>query len=79
MPPVYQQMTLSPKLGMVEISTLKDVRHLLLVHDFKTSYGLLSVPGKYCIVVNYVVFEANKIKFKPSTDVYKGSFFLSFF
>ena len=30
------------------------------------SYGLLSDPGKYCIVVNYVVFEANKIKFKPS-------------
>ena len=30
-----------------------------------TSYGLPSDPGKYCIVVNYVVFEANKIKFKP--------------
>ena len=29
-----------------------------------TSYGLPSDPGKYCIVVNYVVFEANKIKFK---------------
>ena len=31
--------------------------------------GLPSVHGKYCIVVNYVVFEANKntnkIKFKP--------------
>ena len=23
------------------------------------------LPGKYCIVVNYVVFEAIKIKFKP--------------
>ena len=32
--------------------------------DFKTSYGLPSDSGKYCIVVNYVVFEANKIKFK---------------
>ena len=31
-----------------------------------TSYGLPSDPGKYCIVVNYVVFEANKIKFKPT-------------
>ena len=33
-----------------------------------TSYGLPSDPGKYCIVVNYVVFEANKkkIKFKPN-------------
>ena len=30
-----------------------------------TSYGLPSDPGKYCIVVNYVVFEKNKIKFKP--------------
>ena len=31
-----------------------------------TSYGLPLDPGKYCIVVNYVVFEANKIKFKPN-------------
>ena len=34
-----------------------------------TSYGLPSDPGKYCIVVNYVVFEANKIKFKPKKIV----------
>ena len=33
--------------------------------DFMTSYGLPSDPRKYCIVENYVVFEANKIKFKP--------------
>ena len=31
-----------------------------------TSYGLPSDPGKYCIVVTYVVFEENKIKFKGS-------------
>ena len=31
-----------------------------------TNYGLPSDPGKYCIVVNYVVFEANKIRFKPT-------------
>ena len=31
-----------------------------------TSYGLPSDPGKYCIVVNYIVFEAIKIKFKPT-------------
>ena len=36
--------------------------------DFKTSYSLPSDPGKYCIVVNYVVFEANKIKFKTKTE-----------
>ena len=27
-------------------------------HLFKTSYCLPSDPGKYCIIVNYVVFEA---------------------
>ena len=37
--------------------------------DFKTSYGLPSDPRKYCIVVNYVVFEANKIKFKPIISI----------
>ena len=31
-----------------------------------TSNGLPSDPEKYCINVNYVVFEANKIKFKPN-------------
>ena len=42
--------------------------------DFMASYGLSSDPGKYCIVVNYVVFEANKIKFKPNqTNRYKVS------
>ena len=35
--------------------------------DFQTSPGLQSDPGKYCIVVNYVVFEAIKIKFTPRT------------
>ena len=40
--------------------------------DFKTSYGLPTDPGKYCIVVNYVVFEAKKIKFKPTTTVSQG-------
>ena len=33
--------------------------------DFQSSLGLQSDPGKYCIVVNYVVFDAIKIKFKP--------------
>ena len=33
-----------------------------------TSYGLPSDPGKYCIVVNCVVFEANKVKFKPNQN-----------
>ena len=39
-----------------------------------TRYGLPSDPGKYCIVVNYVVFEANKIKFKPMSDQKKMLF-----
>ena len=47
-----------------------------------TSYGLPSDTGKYCIVVNYVLFEANKIKFKPNqpfcrTYVEKTLFFLN--
>ena len=29
---------------------------------------LQSDPGKYCIVVNYVVLEAIKIKFKPNQE-----------
>ena len=32
--------------------------------DSRQATGLQSDPGKYCIVVNYVVFEANKKKFK---------------
>ena len=34
-----------------------------------TSYGLPSDPGKYCIVVNYVVFEANKNKKKSLNQI----------
>ena len=45
------------------VSPIRHVRK----HHFMTSYGLRSDPGKYCIVVNYVVFEANKIKFKPES------------
>ena len=40
-----------------------------------TSYGLLSDPGNYCIVVNYVVFEANKIKFKPKNMLHELYFY----
>ena len=39
---------------------------LLPGDDFQTSFGLQSDPGKYCFVVNYVVLEAIKIKFKPT-------------
>ena len=39
---------------------------LLPGDDIQTSLGLQSDPGKYCIVVNYVVLEAMKIKFKPT-------------
>ena len=83
--PVYQQMTLSPKLGVVGISTLwhfrllkkrgKDNRLLLLCKDLK---------GKASITTDDLIPKTRRGRNQHSkalqtptanTDVYKGSFF----